>query len=97
MCLSANYKKKKMKKIFFAFLKELDPDPHQNVTDPQHWLAGFYYRYIDLEYQHTEKIETEVRDFDRIRKHTGVRNIVQSSVLGHPLHTLSYRVLFPPC
>jgi hypothetical protein len=46
-------RKNMKKKIFFAFLKSLknrvgsgsisqrygsgDPDPHQNVTDPQHW------------------------------------------------------------
>ncbi len=57
MCLWASYKKKIYKKFFFASLKSLkkgvgsgsisqrygsgDPDPHQTVTDPQHWLAVF--------------------------------------------------------
>jgi hypothetical protein len=35
-----------------------------------------------------------VRDDDRIRKHTGVRNIVQGVLLGHPIHTKSYTI--PP-
>ncbi len=38
----------------------------------------------------TEKIETEMRDDNRIRKHKGVRNIIQGVLLGHPLHTISY-------
>jgi hypothetical protein len=47
----ASYKKKIWKNIIFCFLKSMkkgvgfisqryesgDPDPHQNVTDPQHW------------------------------------------------------------
>ncbi len=49
MCLLVSYKKKIWKISFFASLKSLkkevefgvgsggtDPDPHQNVTDPQH-------------------------------------------------------------
>jgi hypothetical protein len=43
-----------------------------------------------IEEQQTEKIETEVGDDDRIRKHTGVRNIIQGVLLGHLLHTISY-------
>jgi hypothetical protein len=52
MCLRVSFKKK-YGKNFFASLKSLrkesDPDPsvrgavldpHQNVTDPQHWIAG---------------------------------------------------------
>ncbi len=44
MCLWSSYKKKYYKN-FFGILKikkrkesdpKLDPDPHQNVTDPQH-------------------------------------------------------------
>jgi hypothetical protein len=51
MCLRVSNKKKNMKKNFFGILKSLkkgvgsgsvsqrygsaDPDPHQNVTDPQ--------------------------------------------------------------
>jgi hypothetical protein len=35
-----------------------------------------------IEQQQTEKIETEVRDDDRIRKHTGVRNIIEVSFWG---------------
>ncbi len=52
-----------------------------------------------IEYQQTEKIETEVRDDDRIQKHTGVRNIIQGVLLGHSIHTISYYhiLLFPPC
>ncbi len=30
-------------------------------------------------------------------EHTGVRNIIQGVLLGHPLHTISYTVLFHPC
>jgi hypothetical protein len=30
-----------------------------------------------------------VRDVDRIQNHTGVCNIVQSVLIGHPVHTLS--------
>ncbi len=45
-----------------------------------------------LEYHQNDKIETEVRDDDRIRKHTGVRNIIEVVLLGHPLHTLSYTI-----
>jgi hypothetical protein len=56
MCLRVSYKKKINEKIFLASLKSLqkgvgsgsisqrhgtaDPDPHQNVTDPQHWKKG---------------------------------------------------------
>jgi hypothetical protein len=47
-----------------------------------------------LEEQQTEKIETEVKDVDRIQKHTGVHNTVQGVLLGHPLHTLLYTI--PP-
>jgi hypothetical protein len=39
-----------------------------------------------------ENIESEVRDDDRIRKQTGVRNIIQGVLLGHPLHTISYTI-----
>jgi hypothetical protein len=54
MYLRVRYKRNMKKKIFFASLKSLkkgigsisqrygsrdpDPDPHQNVTNPQHWL-----------------------------------------------------------
>ena len=41
-----------------------------------------------LEQQQTEKIETEVREDDRIRKHTGVRNIIQGVVLDNPIQTI---------
>jgi hypothetical protein len=53
MCLLASYKQKIWKKYFFCTLKLMkkefrsvsqrygsgnpDPDPHQNVKDPQHW------------------------------------------------------------
>ncbi len=40
-----------------------------------------------LEYQQTEKIETEMKDVDRIRRHTGVPNTVQGVLLGYPIHT----------
>jgi hypothetical protein len=40
MCLLAAYNIKE--KFFFGIFKdpalEPDPDPHQNVTDPQQWL-----------------------------------------------------------
>jgi hypothetical protein len=36
-----------------------------------------------------------VRDVERIRRHTGLGSIVQSALLGHPIHTLSYTVLSP--
>jgi hypothetical protein len=42
-----------------------------------------------IEQQQTEKIETEVRDDDRIRKHIGV------SFWGTPF--TQYHILFPPC
>jgi hypothetical protein len=38
MCLLSSYKKTFEKKIFFAsdpLVRGTDPDPHQNVTDPQ--------------------------------------------------------------
>jgi hypothetical protein len=47
-----------------------------------------------IEEQQTEKIETEVRDDDRIRKHIGVRNIIEGVLLGHPIHTILYTI--PP-
>ncbi len=51
-----------------------------------------------LYYQQTEKIVTEVRDVDRIRKHSGVHNIVQNVHLRRPIHTLSYTIPgIPPC
>jgi hypothetical protein len=44
--VSAGKLKKKRKKYFFAFLKSLrkesDSDPHQSVTDPQHWFPVAY-------------------------------------------------------
>jgi hypothetical protein len=43
-----------------------------------------------LEYQQTEKIETELKDVDRIR--TGVRSFVQGLLLGHPIHTIPYTI-----
>jgi hypothetical protein len=46
--LGASYEKKHEKKLFFLHPEEksridwsevrIRPDPHQNVTDPQHWL-----------------------------------------------------------
>ncbi len=36
-----------------------------------------------------------MRDDDRIRNHTGVRNIIQGDLLGHPLHTISYTIPAP--
>jgi hypothetical protein len=48
MCLWLSYKKKYGKKFFFGILKVTeeksrirnwpDPDPHQKVTNPQHWM-----------------------------------------------------------
>ncbi len=50
MWLWISYKKKIWEIFFLASLKslkyckepdpELDPDPHKNVSDPQHWLLG---------------------------------------------------------
>jgi hypothetical protein len=38
-----------------------------------------------------------VRDDDRIRKHTGVRNIIQGVLLGHFLQKISYTIpTIPP-
>jgi hypothetical protein len=48
-----------------------------------------------LEKQQTEKIETEVKDVDRVQKHTGVRNTVQGVLLRHPIHTISYTIYSP--
>jgi hypothetical protein len=62
MCLWAGYKKKN-ENIFFASLKSMkkgvgsisqrygsgDPDPHQNVTDPQHCKKVF--QLIELIYE----------------------------------------------
>jgi hypothetical protein len=39
-----------------------------------------------------DTIETKVRDDDRIWKHTGVCNIIQGVLLGHPIHTISYTI-----
>jgi hypothetical protein len=35
-----------------------------------------------------------MKDVDRIRRHTGVRNTVQGVLLGYPIHTISYTI--PP-
>ncbi len=48
-----------------------------------------------LEQQHTEKIETEVKDVNRIRKHTGVRNTFKVFSWGIPF--TQYHILFPHC
>jgi hypothetical protein len=48
------------------------------------WCNILFTEIDTLEYQQTEKIETEVKDVDRTRKRTGVRNIVQGVLLGHP-------------
>jgi hypothetical protein len=48
-----------------------------------------------IEQQQTEKIEAEVRDDDRIRNHSGVRNIIDVSFWGIPF--TQYHILFPPC
>jgi hypothetical protein len=46
-----------------------------------------------LEYQQTEKIETEVKASIEYEQ-TGVRSFVQGFLLGHPIHTISYMI--PP-
>ncbi len=48
-----------------------------------------------IEYQETEKIETEVKDDDRIRKHTGVRRLSRVSFWGIPFS--QYHILVHPC
>jgi hypothetical protein len=56
MYLLVSYKKKIRKIIYYKILKVIEesslirsriwiqePDPHQNVTDPQHWLTIQYF------------------------------------------------------
>jgi hypothetical protein len=48
MCMRVGYKEKyEEKNNVFCILKvtqesygSADPDPHENVTDPQHWVPG---------------------------------------------------------
>jgi hypothetical protein len=69
-------------------LKNIDPPP-------PHRPASVYPPEIDtIEKQQTEKIEMEVRDDDRIQKHTGVRNIIGVSFWGIPF--TQYHLIFPP-
>jgi hypothetical protein len=58
--------------------------------------GGVYSIEIDtLELHQTEKIETEVNDVDRIRKHTGIRRLSRVSFWGIPFS--QYHILVHPC
>jgi hypothetical protein len=48
-----------------------------------------------IEEQETEKIETEVKDDDRIRKHTSVRRLSRVFFWGIPFS--QYHILVHPC
>jgi hypothetical protein len=63
-------------------------------------LLGIILRVISteidtIEEQETEKIETEVKDDDRIRKHTGVRRLSRVSFWGIPFS--QYHILVHAC
>ncbi len=57
------------------------------------WLPHKGHIYLE-NHRYYRVIETEVRDDDRIRKQTGVPNLIQVFLLWQPIHTISYTI--PP-